>query len=54
MNNLQRWRVEMQKCLLEIEIIEREKKPFGLLNDAIKTNIENLGRDFLTMQGKRP
>jgi hypothetical protein len=54
MSDLQRWRVEMQKCLLEIEIIEREKKPLCHLSDAIRTKIENLGRDFLTMQGKRP
>ena len=54
MTNLQRWRIDMQKCLLEIEIIEREKKPLNLLSDAIRSQIENLGRDFITMQGRRP
>ena len=51
---LREWRIEMQKCLLDVELIEGEKKSaIHLLPNSVRIKIENLGRDFITMQKTR-
>ena len=54
-SNLKRWRIEMAKCLLEVEAIEDIRgQAVKELPDSIKSRIENLGRDFIIMQGRTP
>lgn len=51
-NKLREWRIDMQKCLLEVERFEfrlQETLPSPLVQQ-----LDNLQRDLRLMQGLRP